>query len=112
MYPLSKSRQGLGSPPSLEGSAVVVAGAIPSPPSFLAYDSGLPSAPKECLCQMGRQTWEHTPEAPRNWHLARGASGRGLLELTGDTHATWLGGRGEVREGFLEEVALGLIIEG
>lgn len=88
---LSRLGRGRGSPPSLEALVVVVAGAFQPAPSFLTYDSGLPSAPKECLYQMRRRTWEQTPGAPGNWHLARGAYRRRLWELGGDSHATWVG---------------------
>lgn len=58
----------------------------------------------------GETTWEWTPGAPHNWHLARGGPGRGLLSL----EETFLPhGRERQREGQgrLEEAAPGFIIE-
>lgn len=48
---------------------MVVAGAFPLLPSFLAYDSGLPSAPKERLMpdgetDLGMDTWSTPSLAP------------------------------------------------
>ena len=72
----------------------MVAGAFLPPPPFRAYDSGLPSAPKECLCQVG--------DRHGNRYLGHPAVGASLEGCTDrdcgsseETPVAWAGEAGE-----------------
>lgn len=89
----------------------MVAGAFLPPPPFRAYDSGLPSAPKECLCQVGDRHGNRYLGHPAVGASLEGCIGRDCGSSE-ETPVSWAGEAGEVREGFPEEVAPGFILEG